>query len=78
MERAKTPWENMNHDHSSFLRNVNKSSRRLEREERAKEIALKDKGCLCGGCFCVAKRIGVGIIILLLILMVLSFFSDLI
>ena len=71
-ERGKTPWENMRGENSTFIRNLNKSSRRLEREKRLESLMSQEmtgrslliRRELMGGwetLFWWAWRIGIGI-----------------
>ncbi len=41
-ERGKTPWENMHGENSSFIKNLNKSSRRIERENRLESLMSRE------------------------------------
>ena len=71
-ESGKTPWDNMRGENSSFLQNLNKSSRRIEREKRVESLMSKEmigqslivRRELVGGWetfFWWAWRIGIGI-----------------
>lgn len=41
-DKGKTPWENMKGGNSHFIKNLNKSSGRLNREERVNSLMSKE------------------------------------
>ncbi|MBC8435147.1 hypothetical protein H8D91_01450 [archaeon] len=43
-ERGKTPWENMHGENSNFIKNLNKSKRRLERESNVESLIYQKEG----------------------------------
>ena len=75
MERSKTPWENIGSDRSSFLKNLNKSPRRIERESRVEEIARMNTKCPCDKLFCFLKKIGIALLVGVTILIIYSLLS---